>query len=756
MGISIRKHDRSYHMNLKDKFIRSQLELTKPIADGSGIEVSRSFQDKIGKLMHFTRRRDVVITENVDESLNGALIVPRDEVRGGLIIYLHGGGYTCGTLEYAKGTASILSAECGMRVIAVDYRLAPEHPYPAALEDALRAYRATLDSGLITADKILLAGESAGGGLAYSLCLRLREEGLPLPAGIIAISPWCDLTLSGRSYDENREADPSLSKERLAYFADCYTGAYKDTEKKVKIGRAGEIGDREAKADPYVSPIFAELGGMPPSLIFAGEDEILLSDAEGMRDRLTAAGCSVTYVTRPKMWHAYVLYCLKSNRSDFKIINDFAKKCLPKGNERKLKWMHLDNAAKIYPAAATSRWNNIYRLSATLYEEVDRATLQSALDVTVRRFPSIAVRLRSGIFWYYLEEIAHAPDIQDEKSYPLVRMPFDDIRHCAFRVLIYKRRIAVEFFHALTDGNGALIFLKTLVAEYLTQRHGIKIPPTDGVLDRLEEPSEEELTDCFPKHKAIVGKSRSESNSYRIMGQTEDDGFCHVTTLMMRPSELLEKAHEYGVTVTALIAACFIKAGIALQYEDVKKPKNMKKVKVLIPVDLRRIYNRKTLRNFALYTTPSVDPRLGDYTLEEICRIVHHRMALEITEKNMSARIYTNVKDEENMLLKLTPLFLKNIVMKIIFMLVGERKSMLSMSNLGAVRLPEVMDEYVERLDFILSVQSTAPYNASIISYKDSLNLNIIRNIKEPRLERELYNVLRSCGIHVKVESNNR
>ena len=131
-------------------------------------------------------------------------------------------------------------------------------------------------------------------------------------------------------------------------------------------------------------------------------------------------------------------------------------------------------------------------------------------------------------------------------------------------------------------------------------------------------------------------------------------------------------------------------------------------------------------------------------------------MALDITEKNMSARIKTNVKDEENMILKLTPLFLKNIVMKAVFTMCGEKKSMLSVSNLGIVKIPEKMTEFVERFDFVLSVQSTAPYNAGVLSYGGKTYINIIRNIKEPRLERELYEVLRKEGIEVKVESNQR
>ncbi|MBR2343561.1 MAG: alpha/beta hydrolase fold domain-containing protein [Clostridia bacterium] len=746
-------------MNFTDRIVRSQLELTKPIADGTGIDASRAFQDKIGKLMHFTRRRDVVVHDELVEEMHGALIVPRDEIRSGMILYLHGGGYIAGTLEYAKGFGAVLSAECGMKVFAAEYRLAPENPYPAALDDAEAAYMQILDSG-IPPEKIVLAGESAGGGLCYALCLRLRERGLPMPSSIITVSPWLDLTLSGDSYHHNKEADPSLTPERLEFFANCYVGEEK-YERGASAKRTRRTAERTGRAEalmlkqcPEVSPLFASLEGMPPSLILVGGDEIMLSDSVAMHERLLEAGCDASIVVRPNMWHAYLLYSLKSSKDDFDTINKFLKRTLPHGAERKLRWMHLDNSGKIYPAAATSTWINIHRLSATLTEEVDKEVLQSALDVTVRRFPSIAVRLRAGAFWYYLEEIAHAPRVMDERHQPLIRMPFDDIRKCAFRVLVYRRRIAVEFFHALTDGNGGLVFLKTLVAEYLTQKYGIKIPCEYGVLDRLEEPSEDELEDNFPKYKAKVGKSRRESDSYRIYGTPEERDLCHVTTLIMRPGELLELAHSYGVTLTALLAAMFIRATIALQNIDTPRVKRQKKVKVLVPCDLRRLYGSRTLRNFVLYSTPGVDPRLGEYSLEELCNIVHHKMSLDITKKNMSARIYTNVKDEENMALKLAPLFLKNIVMKLVFLAVGEKKSTLSVSNLGAAKLPEEMKPYVKELDFILSVQQHAPYNAGIISYGDELRMNIIRNIKEPRLEMALYRVLRECGIHVKVQSN--
>lgn len=742
-------------MQLQDKLIRTQLELFKPIADNAGLELSRSFQDRIGRLMQFRRRKNIVVSNQRYSDIPGALIIPKEELFSGIILYLHGGGYTCGSIDYARGVASILSSECGMRVFCMEYPLAPENPYPAALDAAVEAYKALLLHGYSERD-IILAGESAGGGLAYALALKLRDSGCEMPAGIIAISPWCDLTLSGDSYVHNHEEDPSLTKNRLRYFADCYVGAIKDPTVKPKPLENESAEAAQMKRNPYVSPMLADLSGMPQSIIFVGGDEIMLSDSVVMHDKLTECGNQCQLIVKDQMWHGYLLYGLKSCKSDFSAMCDFIRRALPESNRRRLRWMHLDNAAKIYPAAATSRWSNVFRLSATMSEPVDREVLQSALDVTVRRFPSIAVRLRRGVFWYYLEEIKSAPKIKREAPYPLVRMPFDDIRSCAFRVIVYGKRIAVEFFHALTDGNGGLIFLKNLLAEYITQKYGASIPEEHGILDRLEPPNEEELVDKFPENAAKVGISRMEEDAYRIYGTPEPDGFCHNVTMRLKSSELTELAHRIGVTVTAVLAAAIVEASIRLQCEDTENVKRRKPVKILLPVDLRRVFGGKTLRNFALYITPGIDTRLGDYEFEELCHIISEKMHLDITKKNMRARIYTNVHDEQVMALKLTPLFLKNIVMKAVFRAVGERKSTLTLSNLGVVRLPEEMKQYIERFDFVLGVQQSAPYNVGLISYGDTACLNIIRNIKEPRLEYELYRVLREVGISMIVESNSR
>ena len=170
-------------------------------------------------------------------------------------------------------------------------------------------------------------------------------------------------------------------------------------------------------------------------------------------------------IVAPERWHAYVLYCLSENMpSDFEAINKFMDRVLSPA--RSLRWMRLDNAAKIYPAAKRRNWVNFFRLSAELSEPVDIPVLRAALDVTVRRFPSIAVRLQPGVFWYYLEQLPKAPEIQAERSCPLAHAPFGKVRECALRVLVYneRNRVAVEFFHAVTDGNGGMTFFKTLLA----------------------------------------------------------------------------------------------------------------------------------------------------------------------------------------------------------------------------------------------------------------------------------------------------
>ena len=720
-------------MELSAKLVRSQLNFFKPFVAGCSLEVTRKGQDKLGELMSALHKREVLIRDHDFERFQGAWVMPKDERRSGVVLYLHGGGYTCGSLDYAKGFAATLASECGVRVFCAAYRLAPENPYPAAVEDALTAFDYLLKKGYAP-HQILLCGESAGGGLIYALSLKLKQLGRELPCGLIGISPWVDLTGSGASYETNRDNDPSLTQELLEFYAKCYT---------------------QDPTDPLCSPVRGDLTGLPPSLLFAGGDEILLDDARTLHDRLKAAGCRSKLIIAPGRWHAYVLYCLQENmEQDMEEINRFLTQNLSPA--RSLRWMRLDNAAKIYPAAKRRNWNNFFRISATLTEPIDTGVLASALDVTARRFPSIAVRLRRGVFWYYLEEIPKTPSIQQEKSCPLAHAPFHEVRQCAFRVLVYKNRVAVEFFHALTDGTGALVFVKTLLAEYLSEKCGLSVPAEKGVLGRLEEPSPEELEDSFACYAGDVTASRAESTAYHLSGTPERDGYKNLVTMMIPAEKLRACAKEHGVSVTELLCAAMMQAIGELQAEKVPNVRHRKPVKVLIPVNLRNLFPSRSLRNFASYITPEIDPRMGDCSFSELCSLVHHKMGLENNRRTMRAKFAANVASERSPILRVMPLFIKNIAMKAVFDAVGECKSCLCLSNLGRVELPEVMVPYVQRMDFIIGVQARAPHDCGVVTWGDTVYINCIRSIQEPELEYRFYRVLHRLGLPVKVESNQR
>lgn len=717
-------------MALTPKTVRSQMALLKPLLKSCSLETMRRGQNLIGDLMGVAKAGRFVLKEHTFPEFSGYWVTPKDERRQGVILYLHGGGYTCGSADYAKAFGITLAERFGSKVFCPGYRLAPEHPFPAALDDVLTAYRYLLSKGY-PPEHIALCGESAGGGLCYGLCLRLRELAMAQPSCIIAISPWVDLTLSGTSYKENEAEDPSLTNDFLDYCAKCYA---------------------QNREEPMVSPLLGDLSQLPPSIIFAAGNELLLSDAQTLHDKLQSYGCHSQLCLKPQRWHAYVVYGLSDDSDDYEEIRKFLNRYMCQ--EKKLRWMRLDNAAKIYPAARSQNWSNVYRLSASLTEEIDVDVMQSALDVTVRRFPSIAARLRRGTFWYYLQQLKQAPTIRQELSYPLARMSKKEASQCALRVIVYKNRVATEFFHSLTDGSGGLVFLKTLVAEYLQQKYGVSIPAEKGVLGRLDEPSEGELEDSFQKYAGPIRASRKEDDAWRLYGTPEPDGYLNLTCFQLSSPAVVEKAHEYGVSVTAFLCAVLMQALQQLQKEKVSNIRRRKAIKVQIPVNLRTMFPSSTLRNFALYTTPQIDPKLGEYAFKDICRLVHHWMGLEITPRKMAMMIAANVNSERLWIVKLMPLFIKNLVMKAVFHAVGERKSCLSLSNLGVVQLPEVMERYVQRMDFILGVQATAPYNCGVISYKNNLYINFIRNTREPQLEAAFFKVLQDLGLAVQVSSN--
>jgi acetyl esterase/lipase len=202
-----------------------------------------------------------------------------------VVLYFHGGVYVISDAFLAAGLASEVGRRMQAKVISVDYRLAPEHPYPAAVDDATAAYRALLDSGIVASD-VVLAGESAGGGLAIATLIKARDQGLALPAAAYVMSPYVDLTLAGTSMETKRGVDPLLSRELLE-------------------PRVADYVQGQDAASGLISPVFADLSGLPPLIIQAGGNEVLLDDAVRLAQQAAAADVEVTLEVTPGVPHVF-------------------------------------------------------------------------------------------------------------------------------------------------------------------------------------------------------------------------------------------------------------------------------------------------------------------------------------------------------------------------------------------------------------------------------------------------------------------
>ena len=416
----------------------------------------------------------------------------------------------------------------------------------------------------------------------------------------------------------------------------------------------------------------------------------------------------------------------------------------------RIDWLQLDNAALIYPAAMNRNWTALFRLSAQLNEPVDPVVLQTALDRVLLRFPAFTTRLRRGLFWYYLENAKRSPLIQKDVANPCVRMDLGKDGGLMFRVRYYDRRIAVEIFHVLTDGTGGLCFLKTLVAEYLRLRYGADIPFDSQILNCDEKVPEEELEDSFEHYARSHGLSRSESAAYRIHG-TSTPHFMHIITGTVSVEAVKKKAAEYNASVNDFICAVLLCAVAGVQSREMLRSRRSRPVKVNVPVNLRRFYNSRTMRNFASYVNVGFDPMYGEYSFDETVRIVRHFMGLELTEKRLNARFSTNVMSTRNPFIRFLPLPLKQLAMKTAYRFVGDRYSSTTLSNLGLTMLPETMHEHVERIDFMLG-----PLQSNPVTCNGNMIINFTRTIEETDVERLFFTQLVKMGLHVKIESNER
>ena len=418
-------------------------------------------------------------------------------------------------------------------------------------------------------------------------------------------------------------------------------------------------------------------------------------------------------------------------------------------------WYKLDLSAIVYPTLQRRDFSSVYRLSVLLKEEVQPELLQQALDITLPRFPTYKAAIRKGLFWRYLEPNHRpGPFVQPDVKNPCQPMSFKDNNRYLVRVYYYHNRISLEAHHSLGDGTGGMCVLQTLTAEYLRLLGHVEIENGGFVLDVNAKPDPEELEDAYMRYaNSKICPPRPGEKTYRIRGTKEPFYTLNIIDGIMSTAEVSAAAKRYGASITEYLNAVLLYALKKKQEKD-KRLFRLRPVKIAMPVNLRRFFPSKTLRNFITMIYPGIDPRLGEYTFEEIVTQVHHYMRYYVNDKFLRADVTTNARTQSLPLIRIVPLYLKDFVVKQFYARVQDRNSSAGLTNMGALYVVPSMRPYIERFDICMGQPFSSRTNCAIISFGDVLTINFASSIVETDVERYFFRKLVKDGIHVKIESN--
>lgn len=408
----------------------------------------------------------------------------------------------------------------------------------------------------------------------------------------------------------------------------------------------------------------------------------------------------------------------------------------------KKKWSKLDNAAKIFPPTSNKKDPKVFRFVCCLKENIDGEMLQEATNEALELFPNFRSVLKRGFFWHYLEQINHNPIVKEEKKAICRPLYPSQKKKLLFRVNYYKNRINLEVYHALSDGTGALEFLKTIVYCYLNKKYEI------GGLDKLDYDASlyEKNADSFNKYYQSTSSIESDDKDtpYHIKGDKLSDYRFRVINGYMSTSSMLALAHQYQTTLTGLVISVYVWA----IRENMTLKEKKKSIYVDIPVNLRKYFKSQTARNFFSVIKLNYKEETDDF--ESIVTYVNEFLKKELKKENLFKRMNKFATIEHNFLIRLIPLFIKNIILKIANC-VASRNITTSVSNLGVITVPDAIQPYIENFEVFVS---TNKMQICLCSYQETLTISFTSVFIDTNIMKDFYRKLSSMGIDITIISN--
>ncbi len=422
------------------------------------------------------------------------------------------------------------------------------------------------------------------------------------------------------------------------------------------------------------------------------------------------------------------------------------------------KWYKLDYSSDIYPMSSTQTTMSIFRMSVEMKSFVDGENLNTALKDIMPRFPTFAVMLRRGFFRYYFEYNENVPVAFPDDGVCLRKIDLNKNKHFLFRVLYYKKRITVDFFHGLCDASGAQEFLKALVYRYLDEC-GEELPSPNGIKIVGEAVSETELEDSISKYYkgfnmfgGVVGKMAGK-NCFGIKGKTFKSLGYGLIQGYVKSDELKALSEKMSCTITALIAGLALYS-IAKIY--VKDTDNVDLV-AMIPINLRKFFPSETVRNFTTLTKCIVNTAITPLNLESYVNICSKQIKEGVADKDeLQEKLSLSALMATNKFLKYTPSALKEFFTKIAKLSTNKTKQTLIISNLGVINMPSGMENFVNRFAFNTNPSKKVPNNMGVVSYNGITTISFTRKLISTELEKEFFKTLVENGVAVEITSNLR
>ncbi len=424
---------------------------------------------------------------------------------------------------------------------------------------------------------------------------------------------------------------------------------------------------------------------------------------------------------------------------------------MPNSQNHDFHWYRLDNTAKVYPVVSNEKVSHVFRITAVCADPVAPEVLRQAAAGCRARFPSFYVKLRRGLFWYYYETNDKPPVIRPESSY--MCGPVEPHRNNGyfFSFFYYGNRITLEIFHGITDGKGALEFFKTVLMRYFVLA-GFPADSGGIVLSTDDAPSPEETEDSYLANyrPGPLAKARPKP-AYHRTGTRFPQGGLGAVSGRTATEELAAIARGHGATISQLITAAYVQAILRTgnSRDLARRP-----VAIAVPIDMRRFFGSKTLRNFFLIFRTLTFSRSGEPEFGEILADIREQFKRELEPSKLQNTLNINVSHEKHAAANFFPLALKWLIIRGVHAAGGRIATTATMSNVGVIELPEPMRALVRGFEIHSSVSDRLTHNLVVFTYDGITTLSFSRCVSETDLERAFFRSLADLGIRTAVWSN--